>query len=107
VGLVAYLKVAGARATVADPSGGTCDAAGDFDRLLPLDQHAYPLLSQIDPHGDLTLSGGQIRAALAEVDRLLTTATMTPVERRGLLRLRPLLADGARERTARLIIIGD
>ena len=35
-----------------DPNGGTFDAAGDFDRLLPDDTNvSYRLIRSVDPYG--------------------------------------------------------
>ena len=48
-GIDAELKVRGQAVTLADPSGGTFNAAADFDRLLPVTQDAFPALGRIDP----------------------------------------------------------
>jgi hypothetical protein len=67
-----------------DPSGGTFDAAGDFDELL--DSSDLPFLGAIDPYDDTTVGAAATAGLLADVDRALLTATgMTG---RGLLRLR-------------------
>jgi hypothetical protein len=68
---------------VPDPSGGTFDAAGDFDELL--DSPDLPILDAIDPYGDTTVGAAAMAALLADVDRALLTATRTT--RRRLLRL--------------------
>ena len=100
------MEVGGSTMTVADPSGGTCDAAGDFDRLLPLDAEDYPVLSRIDPHGDVELGTSAVRAALPEIDRLLAAAR-DGIERRGVLRLHALATQGSRIPASRLTFIGD
>jgi hypothetical protein len=68
-----------------DPSGGTFDAAGDFDRLLGDD--AYPALAQIDPYAEETWDRNAMPGLLIDLTRALEDARPGP-ERRGLLRLR-------------------
>jgi hypothetical protein len=70
-----------------DPSGGTFDAAGDFDRLIPVNDPSYRLIGQIDPYGETVFNWFQMTDLLADLDRLHTAKA---VELRGLARLRRL-----------------
>jgi hypothetical protein len=72
-----------------DPAGGTFDAAGDFDELMPADATEYPLLSQVDLFDDTSFSPTDMDALLLEIDRLVVSV-MPGLQRRGLLRLRAL-----------------
>jgi hypothetical protein len=78
---------------LSDPSGGTFDAAGDFDRLLT---NADGLLRGVDPYGDTVFNGIQAVELVAEIERLGTADDATPVERRGLDRLR-VMAEQCRD----------
>jgi hypothetical protein len=106
VGVYAVLEVRGRVVSIADPSGGSCNAAGDFDRLLPVNDPALPVLARVDPHGDLRISGANIDAVTAEADILLQRAA-SELERRGLLRLRALATAGQAEPEAVLWFVGD
>ncbi len=108
VGVVVVLEADGHNVTVADPSGGTCDAAGDFDRLLPLDAEAYPIpiLGRIHPWAQFAYDARDMAAMVPEIDQLLAAARVG-VERRGLLRLRALALHGQDQPGSRLLIIGD
>jgi hypothetical protein len=106
VGVDAVLDVAGRAVTVPDPSGGTCNAAGDFDRLIPVDPKTYPTLSRIDPWAYVTFDAEDMAAMLPEIEQLLAIAQQGP-ERRGLLRLRALAEHGQHHPTSRLVIRGD
>lgn len=86
-----------------DPSGGSFDRAGDFDRLLR--HHRSALLGRLDPHGETSLDHGVMPALIAEIDVLLEHAAPGP-ERRGLLRLRTLATHCAEDR-GRLVFTGD
>jgi hypothetical protein len=70
VGIVVTLEVDGKPVTVPDPSGGSCDAAGDFDRLLPFSAD-LPVLSRIDPYDTVILRGDDLGQLAVEVDRVL------------------------------------
>jgi hypothetical protein len=70
---------------LSDPSGGTFDAAGDFDRLL---SGSDGLLRGVDPYGDTIFNGIQAADLIAQVERLTSSNDVTAVERRGLDRLR-------------------
>lgn len=73
VSVIVTLEVDGHVATLPDPSGGTFDAAGDFDRLL---QFAYelPMLSRIDEYDDMQFSGSELASVRDEVSSLLKLA---------------------------------
>jgi hypothetical protein len=72
--------------TIDDPNGGTCDAAGDFDRLIPWNDEAYHCLSVVDPYGDTVFNRLQAPLLLDEIRRL-DVARTDERERRGLSRL--------------------
>ncbi|MFG2059161.1 hypothetical protein ACGFI9_34605 [Micromonospora sp. NPDC048930] len=91
---------------IADPAGGTFDAAGDFDRLLPTCDAAYPILGRVGPHDDLDLDPATMPGLIAEIDRLLPAAH-NDRERRGLQRLRTLADLCSRTNNGSLIIAGD
>jgi len=63
-----------------DPSGGTFDASGDFDRLLPDDGM---LLRYIDEYGDTVFNRLQMNDLIRDVDRLAARADLEPIERPG------------------------
>ena len=94
-----------------DPSGGTFDAAGDFDRLV--DSHPYdrlssglPVLASVDPFGDTVMPSGVMGRLIADCVRALALATDGP-ERRGLLRLRVLAEECSRRPGSALHWVGD
>ena len=89
-----------------DPSGGTFDAAGDFDRLLPLDEAAFPTLSRIDLDGIVEFGQPDMAAIVREVESMLPL-TKTGRERRGILRLQALAARGSEIPLATLRVTGD
>lgn len=70
-----------------DPHGGTFDAAGDFDRLIPFDDPASPMWRHIDPYGDTVFNRLQMPDFINELDGLRSAAEEGP-ESRGLDRLR-------------------
>jgi hypothetical protein len=78
---------------LSDPSGGSFDAAGDFDRLLP---RAEGVLRYVDLYGDTIFNTVQATDLLQDVERLAQSADVTPVEQRGLERLR-VLAERCRD----------
>ena len=106
MGTVAVLEVDGQAVTIADPSGGMCDAAGNFDWLLPLDPKTYPILSRIDPWGEVAYGPEDMAAMLTEIDQLLAVAKEGP-QRRGLLRLKALAEHGQDQLTSQLVVTGD
>jgi len=94
-----------------DPSGGTFDAAGDFDRFV--DQPPYgqvltglPILESVDPFGDTTVPSGVMARLIADIARALPMANDGP-ERRGLLRLRVLAEECSRLPESALVWVGD
>jgi len=76
-----------------DPSGGTFDASGDFDRLLPGDG---ALLRYVDEYGDTVFNKLQMNDLISDVDRLAAREDLKPIERRGLDRLR-VIAETCRD----------
>ena len=107
MGVQVYLYRAGKRISgLADPSGGHFDAAGDFDRLIPTADTAFPVLSRVDPDQDLELDPQSMPELTAEIDRLLPQARQGP-EQRGLLRLRALAQTCAATPGASLLFLGD
>lgn len=94
-----------------DPSGGTFDAAGDFDRFIdhpPYDQVAagLPVLQSIDPYDDTYMPSGVMARLIADVVTALPLVNDGP-ERRGLLRLRVLAERCSRLPESSLVWIGD
>lgn len=73
---------------IADPTGGTCDAAGDLDRLIPTNSGGF--LDEVNPHGDVSFGAWHTKRILAEVAALLDRIDLSGTEQRGLLRLRAL-----------------
>jgi hypothetical protein len=107
MGVDAVLHVNGQRVVgLPDPSGGTFDAAGDFDRLLPLSKGAYPVLSRIDPDGVADFGPPDMAAIVREVESALAL-TSTDRERRGLLRMKALAVYGSLTPGALLRVTGD
>lgn len=94
-----------------DPSGGTFDAAGDFDRFV--DQPPYghvaggvPILESVDPFGETIMPFGAMAGLIADCVRVTAVAHDGP-ERRGLLRLRVLAEECSRRPGFTLVWIGD
>jgi hypothetical protein len=106
MGIYAELKVRGQVLVLPDPSGGTFNAAGDFDQLLPVPEDTFPVLARVEPHSDVVISGTDLTALASEVDQLLKRAD-TGSEHRGLLRLRALAVAGQGEPGAELRFAGD
>jgi len=55
MGVIAVLEIDGRPVRLADPAGGTFNAAGDFDSLIPSAESRFSVLSKVDPYGDLRL----------------------------------------------------
>ena len=107
MGVDAVLHVHGQRVVgLPDPTGGTFDAAGDFDRLLPLSKDAYPVLSRIDLEGVADFDPSDMAVIVREVETALPL-TSTDRERRGLLRMQALAAHGSLTPGATLRVTGD
>jgi hypothetical protein len=87
---------------LSDPAGGSFDAAGDFDRLLPQfggrprpPSVGYKLFQYVDPYGNTVFNRPQMADLLDDIGRA-SRLEMTSRERRGLERLR-VMAEGARD----------
>lgn len=96
-----------------DADGRTFDAAGDFDRLLPMetqlplrDAPELPVLSRIEAYADVEFSSQDMPAIEQEAGRLLPLAKPGP-EVRGLQRLCTLARHGANLPGAVLHVQGD
>jgi hypothetical protein len=99
------------RRQLSDPSGGTFDAAGDFDRFLDdglgsVRDMPLPTLRRFDPIGVSELQAEDMPALLVDVNLCLQVARAGS-ERRGLLRLAVLAEACAKETGSRLVCIGD
>ena len=93
MGVSAELMVSGRTLALADPSGGTFNAAGDFDRLLPVSRRTFPEEARAGLYGNATVASGDRPALVLEVAVLLEQAKLGP-ERRGLLRLQAMAIAG-------------
>jgi hypothetical protein len=89
-----------------DPAGGTFDAAGDFDGVLPEGDGSFPLLKYVDRYGDTIFNTAQMDDLLADIERL-TALRLQPVERRGLERLRVMAERCRNEPHLYLWFVGD
>ena len=94
-----------------DPSGGTFDAAGDFDRFIdvpPYGQvsHGLPILESVDPLDETAMPSGVMARLVADIARALPMAHDGP-EKRGLLRLRVLAERCSRIPGSALVWVGD
>jgi hypothetical protein len=89
-----------------DPAGGTFDAAGDFDRVLPEGDESFAVLNLVGQYGDTVLTATDIAGLLEDVHRLAASA-LKPIERRGLDRLRVMAEHCRDDPTLRLRFIGD
>jgi hypothetical protein len=103
----------GKRVSLPDPSGGEFNAAGNFDRVLPMENQLpidqfpeLPVLSRVEAYADVEFTPDDMTAIAQEVARLLPFAKPGP-ETRGLERLRTLAEHGARTRGAVLRAHGD
>jgi hypothetical protein len=65
-GVRAELKVHGQTVILADPSGGIFNAAGDFDRLLPVTGEAFPILARIGPFSDVVIAAADLASLASE-----------------------------------------
>ncbi len=105
---IAFVLVdaAGKAVRIADPSGGTTDAAGDFDRFVGGFDAELPVLGRLDVYDDTALPRGQLDALLREVDHL-NQLDLKDVERRGLERLVALIEQCRKDPTTTLWCFGD
>ena len=107
VGVVALLlDGSGGQSVLPDPAGGFFDAAGDFDRLIPLGVTDLPLLGCVDPHGTTSFTSDVMPELITEIDRLLRLSRDGP-ERRGLDRLRTLATECTDMPDGQLVFVGD
>ena len=112
--LYVTLVVDGQRVTHPDPSGGTFNAAGNFDRLLPLENQlplsgapVLPALGRVEAYAVVEfLTTQDMEAVASEAAVLLPFAKPGP-EARGLVRLRMLAEHGARTPGSVLRVQGD
>ncbi|WP_200211093.1 hypothetical protein [Micromonospora coerulea] len=88
-----------------DPSGGTFDAAGDFDRTLNAGLD-LPVLSSIDTFADTTMPSAAMRPLLQDIDTAMTAAKDGP-KLRGLMRLRVLAENCLAHEGSVLVFMGD
>lgn len=105
MGLTATLEIDGRTVQLPDPSGGTFNAAGDFDRLLQFATD-LPTLSRIDEHGDVHFSSPELASLGEEMSSLLQHARLGP-ERHGALRLIALASHGSQQQSSVLHVAGD
>jgi hypothetical protein len=89
---------------LADPNGGTFDAAGDFDRLI--DAPHLPIIGGFDRYRDSTLDADHMAALIADVVTALESASPGP-EVRGLRRLRAMAARVQADESLILRVLGD
>jgi hypothetical protein len=107
MGIEVYLYRAADRIDgLLDPAGGYFDAAGDFDRLLPTDAVAFPILSQLGPYDDLQLDHTSMLELIHEIHCLLPSARPGR-EQRGLARLRTLAEQCAENTDSTMTFMGD
>src|SRR4051812_34516511 len=111
--ILVSLRIDGEAVTMPDPSGGYFNAAGDFDRLLPMEnqigiEHLPGLatLSRIEAYADVEFTREDLAAVAQEAAALLPYAKPGP-EARGLQRLRALAEHGALTPGAVLLVQGD
>jgi hypothetical protein len=90
---------------LADPTGATFDAAGDFDALLG-ERPDLPLWSSIDPYADVTLSTFDMEELLQELQGLRSQGRPHS-EQRGLERLIVMAERCRDDHTLKLRFVGD
>jgi hypothetical protein len=67
-----------------DPSGGTFDVAGDFDRFVDEDSIGHraglelPTLKTVDPYGDTKMPTEVMGALLGDISKVLPFAKQDP-----------------------------
>lgn len=105
MGVIVTLEVDGHVVTLPDPSGGTFNAAGDFDWLLEF-ASAFPMLSRIDEYGEVQFSAAELASVCDEVSSLLKLAREGP-ERRGVMRFLALATHGSQLPRSTLRVVGD
>lgn len=91
-----------------DPSGGTFDAAGDFDRFIDTSYFGYPedvsppCLQSVDLHADTEMASDAMSHLVGDLLLALPLANDGP-EKRGLLRLK-VMADQCAEREGHSLV---
>ena len=105
MGIAAYLRdsTRGLVNGITDPSGGSFDAAGDFDRFI--DSLDGPSLTGVDPYDGTSLAGADLLRLAEEIEELLAVE-LSGAERRGLLRLK-VMATQALDGDGSLTFVGD
>ena len=61
---VVLQDIHGKRIQELEPPGGL------LDRLLPIEDHRFPMLRYVDPYGNTIFNGGQMCPVLEELDRV-------------------------------------
>lgn len=97
-----------------DPAGGTFDAAGDFDRLLPqapvlhrvVPDRPYALLDSIDPYGETIFGSENMVGLIADIDEACQY-DLTARERRGIERLRVMATRCSESDGLIVVFLGD
>jgi hypothetical protein len=98
---------------LADPSGGRFDAAGDFDRFINEDWPGHvgaltlPVLRTVDIYGETEMPSALMGELLAEIAKIIPHAKAGSPELRGLLRLRVMAEECARDPDSVLCWRGD
>jgi hypothetical protein len=90
-----------------DPAGGTFDAAGNFDRLLGQPDAHLAVLGRVDIYGVTTLEEADMDGLIDDIDRLIASGTLEPVESRGLQRLRLMAEACGRGGNLQVVFTGD
>jgi hypothetical protein len=95
-----------------DPSGGTFDASGDFDRFIDESYFGHvtslelSTMQSVDPYADTEMSSEVMPALLGDIAKVLPLAKEGP-ESRGLLRLRVMAERCATQPGSTLVWFGD
>lgn len=95
-----------------DPSGGTFDASGDFDRFIDeaFTEHDedldLPVMRSVDPYGDTEMKADVMPSLLRDIANAIPLAT-GGTELRGLLRLRVMAEQCAAHPGTSLVWLGD
>jgi hypothetical protein len=95
-----------------DPSGGTFDAAGDFDRFIDTSHVGYPeevplpCLQSVDPYSDTEMASDAMPQLVRDLD-LAVRLGKDGSEKRGLLRLKVMAEHCAEREGSSLLWRGD
>jgi hypothetical protein len=98
--------------TMPDPSGGTFDAASDFDRFFDQTYVGHPerldlpVLASVDPYADTEMQADVMEQLIADIASILPVAK-AGAELRGLLRLQVMANRCANDPGSRLVWLGD